>query len=129
MTPGIHPSAVWMLPVLVVIMAVMALGMGIIFSSLTTKYRDLRFLLSFGIQLAMYLSPVIISTNGLSATYRYLLLANPMSAVINTARYELLGVGSFSIGALLYSAGFAVVVLIFGLKLFATVERNVMDTV
>jgi len=96
-THSVHPhwEAILLLPVLIVLMAGLALGLGIIFSSLTTKYRDLRFLLSFGIQLLMFATPVVYPLSLASEKYKWLLLANPFTAIIETFRYAFLGKGEF----------------------------------
>ena len=126
----IHPNwAVALLPVLLVLMAGMGLGFGVIISSLTTKYRDLQVLVAFGVQLWMYATPVIYPLSTMSAKYRWLIVANPMSAVVETFRYAFFGTGTFSWVYLGYSAGFTVVLLLAGMALFNRVERTFMDTV
>ena len=119
-----------LLPVLILIMAALALGLGILFSALTTKYRDLRFLLTFGVQLLMYATPVIFPMSSLAGSrYRLLILANPMTPIVEAFRRSCLGTGVFSGWSLAYSALFAVVVLALGIVLFTRVERTFMDTV
>lgn len=127
---GISPnSAVILLPVLIILMGGIGLGMGMIFSSLTTKYRDLRFLLTFGIQLLMYATPVIYPLSTLPEKYRIFILANPITPIIETFRYAFLGKGSFDIFHLLYSFVFMVIVLFIAMIIFNQVEKNFMDTV
>ncbi len=127
---GIRPTAaLWLLPVLLMIMAALALGLGIIFSALTTKYRDLRFLLTFGVQLLMYTTPAIFPLSTLHGNYRLIMLVNPMTPIIEAFRYATMGVGTCEPLHLAYSAIFAVVVLFIGVMLFTRVERNFMDTV
>ena len=117
-------------PVLVLIMAMQALGLGILFSSMTTKYRDLRFLLEFGVRLAMYATPVIFPLSSISGgRLRWVLLANPMTPIIEIFRLGFLGQGILHWGWLAYSAGFAVVALLVGVVAFNRVERTFMDTV
>ena len=126
----IHPNwAVALLPVLLLLMAGMGLGFGVIISSLTTKYRDLQVLVAFGVQLWMYATPVIYPLSTMGAKYRWLIVANPMSAVVETFRYAFFGTGTFSWVYLGYSAGFTVVLLLAGMALFNRVERTFMDTV
>ena len=126
----IQPNwAVALLPVLLLLMAGMGLGFGVIISSLTTKYRDLQVLVAFGVQLRMYATPVIYPLSTMSAKYRWLIVANPMSAVVETFRYAFFGTGTFSWVYLGYSAGFTVVLLLAGMALFNRVERTFMDTV
>lgn len=126
-------AAILLLPVLVVVMGGVGLGFGMIISAMTTKYRDLVFLLTFGIQLLMYATPVIYPINypGLSPMIRNLLMINPMTSVIETFRYAFLGAGGgmFSWGALLYSVVFSVVVVLLGTVVFNKVEKSFMDTV
>ena len=127
---GVHLTWVaLLLPVLVLIMAGLSLGLGIIFSSMTTKYRDLVFLLQFGVRLLMYATPVIYPLSSLKGRYRYLILANPMTPIIETFRHGFLGVGTFNAWHLVYSAGFALIVLFVGAVMFTKVERTFMDTV
>ncbi len=116
-------------PVLILMMGLLALGFGMIFSSLTTKYRDLVFLLTFGIQLLMYATPVIYPLSSISEDYKMIILANPMSAIVETFRYGFLGSGSFSWGQLGYSLGFAVGIVLLGTVIFNRVERSFTDTV
>ena len=126
----VHPNAAaLLLPVLVLLLGGLGLGFGMIISALTTKYRDLVFLLTFGVQLLMYATPVIYPLSSIGPKYRWLILANPMSAVIETFRYGFLGTGSFSWGGLAYSAGFTIVVLALGTVIFNKVEKSFMDTV
>jgi lipopolysaccharide transport system permease protein len=127
---AIQPNA-WVLltPILILIMAGLGLGFGIIVSALTTRYRDLRFLVSFGVSLWMYATPVIYPVSGIPEQYRQIILANPLTPVVETFRYAFLGAGSASPGGLLYAAGCMVVVLLVGVMLFNHVEATFMDTV
>lgn len=119
----------WLTPLLVLIMAGQALGLGILFSSMTTKYRDLRFLLEFGVRLLMYATPVIFPLSSIPGTWRWILLANPMTPIIETFRLAFLGQGAFSWFHLGYSALFAVCAVLVGAAVFNRVERTFMDTV
>jgi lipopolysaccharide transport system permease protein len=126
----IHPNFYILLsPILLVLMAALGLGAGIIVSSLTVRYRDLQVLITFGVQLAMYATPVIIPLSQAHGKYRLLMLANPMSALIETFRHAFLGSGTFEPVTLLYSALATGVILAVGLVLFNHVERTFMDTV
>lgn len=119
-----------LLPVLVFIIAALALGFGIIVSSLTTKYRDLTILFTFVVQLWMYGTPVIYPLSYINnETLKLLLKLNPVTGVVETFKYAFLGVGEFSWGLLAYSAGFAVVILLIGIVIFNKVQRSFMDTV
>lgn len=131
----VHPN--WLIaltPALLILMGLLSLGLGMIFSALTTKYRDLAMLLTFGMQLLMYATPVIYPLSSItghfrSIQYKWLILANPMSAIVETFRYAFLGSGSFSWIALSYSAGFAIVILFIGTIIFNKVEKSFTDTV
>ena len=127
----IHFNWLWIAlsPVLILIMAGLGLGFGIIVSSLTNKYRDLRFLITFGVQLMMYATPVIYPVSSIPARFQWIILANPMTPIVETFRYAFLGAGDANLGLLLYSFGFMVVVVILGSVIFNRVEQTFMDTV
>ncbi|MCC7130394.1 MAG: ABC transporter permease [Anaerolineae bacterium] len=116
-------------PLLLLIMAGLGLGFGVIVSSLTTRYRDLRFLVTFGVQLWMYATPVIYPVSAIPERFRPLILANPLTPVVEAFRYAFLGAGTVNAAMLAYSAGFALVVLFLGLLLFNRTEATFMDTV
>jgi lipopolysaccharide transport system permease protein len=126
----IHPNW-WILslPLLVLIMALIGLGFGIIVSSLTTKYRDLQQLVGFGVQLLMYATPVIYPLSKVQGGWRWVILANPMTPVVEVFRLAFLGVSAINPVSLLYSAVFAVLVLLAGVLIFNHVESTFMDTV
>lgn len=127
---AIRPNAwIALTPILVLMMAGLGLGFGIIVSSLTTRYRDLRFLVTFGVQLLMYATPVIYPVSTIPEPYRWLILANPMTPIVEGFRFAFLGAGAFDLGQLLYSFGFMIAVLLGGVLLFNQVERTFMDTV
>lgn len=117
------------LPALILIMAGMGLGLGMIISSLTTKYRDLQQLVNFGIQLLMYGTPVIYPLTTVQGAWRWLILANPMTPIVEVFRLGFLGTSSVDPLSLLYSAGFTIVVILIGLLVFNRVEATFMDTV
>ena len=126
----LEPNATaWLFPVLILILAGLGLGFGLIFTSLTTKYRDLVFLLSFGVQLAMYATPVIYPLSEVPADYRWLAVLNPMTSMIETFKHGFLGRGTFEWSYLAYSAGFMVVLLLASIAVFNRTEKNFMDTV
>jgi lipopolysaccharide transport system permease protein len=126
----LHPTAaLWLLPLLVLLMAALGLGAGIIVSSMTTRYRDLRFLVQFGVQLLMYSTPAIIPLSKVPEHYRWIMLANPMTSVIETFRFAFLGTGTFSWFYLGISACAATGFLAAGVLLFNHVEKTFMDTV
>ena len=116
-------------PVLILLLAGLGLGTGIIVSSLTTKYRDLSFLVNFGVQLAMYATPVVYPLSMVPARYRMWLDLNPMTPIIEAFRAVYLGSGAFSWGALGYSAVVVLAVLMVGIIIFNRVEKSFMDTV
>jgi lipopolysaccharide transport system permease protein len=127
---AIHPTlAALLLPLLVLLMAALGLGSGIIVSSMTTRYRDLRFLVQFGVQLLMYSTPVIFPLSKLPEQYRWIMLANPMTSIIETFRYAFLGTGTFSWPQLGYTAAATAILLAAGILLFNHVEKTFMDTV
>lgn len=127
----VHPNIYALLtPVLILILAGLALGFGILFSSLTTKYRDLVFLLSFIVQLWMYATPVIYPLSTISdPRLKMLMQANPLSSIMETFKFGMLGVGEFSWAALGYSAGFTIVLLALGIIVFNRIQKTFMDTV
>jgi lipopolysaccharide transport system permease protein len=125
-----HPGLLILLtPLLVLIMAALGLGTGIIISALTIRYRDLQVLITFGVQLLMYVTPVIFPISMIPEKYRWIALANPMSALVETFRYAFLGAGTFDPLNLAYSAAATLVILFVGILLFNHVERTFMDTV
>lgn len=127
---NIHISSlVWIIPVLMLQTAVLGLGVGIIISSLTTKYRDLTILVGFGIQLWMYVTPVVYPMTSVSGNLKTIILLNPMSAVIQNYKYVLLGIGTFEFGYWIISLMVTALLFILGVLLFNNVEQTFMDTV
>jgi lipopolysaccharide transport system permease protein len=116
-------------PLLILLMAGIALGSGILISALTTKYRDLNHFIGFGVALLMYASPVIYPVSSIPEMYRGILMANPIAPVIEAFRFASTGSGTFSWVGLAYSSGFMVLVLWVGIAVFNNVERRFMDTV
>jgi lipopolysaccharide transport system permease protein len=127
----LYISFSWVLIIPVVaLMAGLGLGLGIIISSLTTKYRDFTVLMTFVIQLAMYVTPIAYPLSFLAATkYKNLISLNPMSPVVELFRYAIFGKGTFTTGSILYSVIFTVLSLFIGLLIFTKVEKSFMDTV
>lgn len=121
--------AIALFPVVIVLMASLGLGAGMIISAMTTKYRDLAFLITFGIQLLMYATTVIYPLSAAPAKYKWLLVLNPMTALIETFRYGFLGRGSFSWFSLGYSALVTFGLMVLGIIIFNKVEKNFVDTV
>lgn len=127
---SIHPNA-WILatPLLLLLMASFSLGMGMIFSSLTTKYKDLVFLLTFGIQLLMYATPVVFSISSIPEEYKWILTANPLTGIFECFRYGFLGTGNFEPTSLIFSTLTTLIILTIGVLIFNKVEKSFMDTV
>ena len=127
---AIRPN-LWILytPLLVLVMAGLGLGFGIIISSLTTRYRDLQHLVTFGVQLLMYATPVVYPLSTVSGRFRWLILANPMTSIVETFRYAFLGAGTVDGRHVLYSGALMLAVLLIGILIFNQVERTFMDTV
>lgn len=129
---AVHPNLLGILvgtPLLILILGGLGLGCGVIISSLTTKYRDLAFLVTFGVQLALYATPVVYPLSVAPAKYRFWLELNPMTGVIEAFRAIYLGSGSFSWGLLGYSASFTVFTLFVGIIIFNRVEKTFVDTI
>jgi len=118
-----------LLPVLLLMLAALSLGFGIIISSMTTKYRDLTNLIGFGVQLWMYATPIIYPLSNIPEKYRIFVILNPVSPIIETFRYSFLGKGTVEWWHLGYSFAFAIVVLFIGILMFNKVEQSFMDTV
>ena len=125
-------ASILLLPVLVMMAGALSIGLGMIASSLTVKYRDITFLITFGIQLLMYGTPVIYPLSEVTekyAEYEIFILANPMSAIIESFRYILLKSGSLDYGNLAYSLVATIVVLFAGMIIFNRTEKSFIDTV
>ena len=126
----IQPNAwILLMPMLILMMAGLGLGFGIIISSLTTKYRDLRFLVTFGVSLLMYATPVIYPVSSVPEQFQWIIRANPMTSIVEAFRYGFLGAGSVALGQLAYSFGFMLVAVCLGAVIFNRVEQTFMDTV
>lgn len=131
-TPALHTDIAGIAvvtPIVIIIMAGLGLGLGLILSALTTKYRDLVFLITFGIQLGMYATPVILPASAFSAKYQWIVTANPMSPLVEAFRKVWLGAGELSWPWIAYSFAFMAVLVIIGTIIFNRVEKTFMDTV
>ena len=128
---NLQPNKLMLLiPFLVLLMGIMGLGLGIIVSSFTTKYRDLRFLISFGIQLFMYITPVILPLSQFKGIMKKVVMANPMTPIIETFKAAFLGVPKdYAINGLFYTTAFTIVVFCLAILIFNKVEKSFMDTV
>lgn len=127
---NVHPN-LWILatPLLIILMAAFAMGTGMIFSSMTTKYKDLSMLLGFGVSLYMYVTPVVYPVSSIPAKYRWIADINPLTGIFECFKYAYLGVGDFNLGMLLYSTVFIFIILMIGTFIFNKVEKSFMDTV
>ena len=125
--PNMH---LLLLPVLVVMMAGLGLGFGILISSMTTKYRDLSVLFGFIVSLWMYATPIVYPMSMVpDERLRTVILLNPMTSIIEAFKFSAFGEGYFSWGALGYSFAFMCILLLFGIVIFNRVQRSFMDTV
>lgn len=128
-----HPNAYLLLfPFLLVLMAMLGLGLGMVISAMTTKYRDLTFLITFGIQLMMYMTTVIYPLSTVKQKYphyQWLVEYNPMTSIIEAFRYGFLGQGTFTMLSLAITTIITIVVMLLGIIVFNRVERNFIDTV
>ena len=121
---------IWLIPLLVVEMAALALGCGAIISAITAKYRDLGRLVGLGLEAWKYLTPVVYAASSLSGVYHTLILLNPMAPVMEAFRYVILGSGGgIHVAFLLASAGETLFILLIGLLIFNHTERTFVDTV
>ena len=116
-------------PVLILLTGLLSLGIGIFITSLTTKYRDFRFLIQFGIQLWMYATPIIYPLSTLEGKLKTMAIINPMTSIIETFKFGFLGHGTFDWYYLIYTAIFTFLTLIIGVLIFNKTEQNFMDTV
>jgi lipopolysaccharide transport system permease protein len=132
---GYNPNITWyilLVPILIIMLAGLGLGFGLIISSMTTKYRDLRFLVSFGVQLWMYITPVIYPLSILKNNYPnyvWAIVVNPLTSIIETFKIAFLGQGTFEWTYLLYSLVFTILVMLFGMLTFNKVQRSFMDVI
>ncbi len=121
--------AIALFPLLIVLMGLLGLGIGLIISAMTTKYRDLSFLVNFGVQLLMYVTTVIYPLSAAPAKYRTLIELNPMTGIIEAFRYAFLGQGELTAWNLGYSAAVTLVIMVVGVVIFNKTEKNFVDTI
>lgn len=121
--------AIVLFPVLVLLMAMLGLGLGLIITAMTTKYRDLSFLVTFGVQLLMYMTTVIYPLSSAPERYKHFIQLNPMTGIIEAFRFAFLGQGEFSALSLGYSALVTLAILLLGVLIFNKTERSFVDTV
>jgi lipopolysaccharide transport system permease protein len=124
------PNAyILLFPILVLQMALLGLGLGLVITALTTKYRDLAFLISFGVQLMMYATTVIYPLSAAPANYKWLIELNPMTGIIEAFRFGFLGQGELTFSSFGYSVAFTLVALVLGVIIFNKTEKTFVDTV
>lgn len=125
-------AAIVLLPVLIFIMGILGLGFGMIISSMTTKYRDLTFLVTFGVQLLMYASAVMYPLSFFKEklpNLSWIVEYNPMTSIIETFRYMTIGIGDYSIEKMIYTIIVSVVVFLLGIVIFNKTEKSFIDTI
>lgn len=126
------PELSWSLllfPVFILLIGLHAMSFGLLFSSMTTKYKDLKFLIQFGVQLLMYATPVIYPLSFAPEKYRFLINLNPLTPIFEAFKYSCLGVGTFDIGGLIYSLVFLLVAMFGAVLIFNRTEQRFMDTI
>ena len=127
---NVHPNITLVfVPLMVLHMAVLGMGCGIIISSLTTKYRDLSVLVGFGVQLWMYATPIVYPLSAVPLGLEKVIRLNPMTPVVNNFKYAFLGSGSFEVDSWIISGAVSVVILMVGIVIFSKIEKTFMDTV
>tara|TARA_Y100000816_G_C26062932_1_gene558330 strand:- start:233 stop:1090 length:858 start_codon:yes stop_codon:yes gene_type:complete len=123
------PTSFFLLPLFILQMAIFGQGLGLIVASMTIKYRDLTYLVNFGTQLLMYASPIVYPLEIVPEKYKYIILANPMTVIIEGFRRGLLGIGGYESGMLLYSVSVTLIIFIVGIIIFNKTEQNFIDTI
>jgi lipopolysaccharide transport system permease protein len=120
-------------PLILIAMALISMGIGMVVTAITTKYRDFTFLLTFGVTLLMYITPVVYPTSlaleKFPSQYVWLIYANPLTGLFDLFKYAYLGEGILNAAAIAWSASFAVVIYILGLAIFNRTEKSFMDTI
>jgi lipopolysaccharide transport system permease protein len=129
---GAHFQITWaivLFPILVLLMALLGLGLGLIVTALTTKYRDLAFLITFGVQLMMYATTVIYPLSSAPAKYHTIVTLNPMTGIIEAFRYGFLGKGIITWHTLGYAVVFTLISVLLGVVIFNKTEKTFVDTI
>ena len=116
-------------PIVIILMALISMGIGLILSSMTTKYKDLNQLIGFGVQLFMYATPVIYPSSTVPLDYQWVVELNPLVGLFDYMRFAYLGVGEFTILDLVYPSIFSIVILVIGVLVFNKTQKTFMDTV
>ena len=130
----VNPNSYMLLtPIIIVMMALISMGFGMVITSITTKYRDFTFLLTFGISLFMYVTPVVYPTSlalqKVPDHYHWLIYANPLTGLFDIFKYAFLGEGALNWMAIAWSCIFAIFIYVFGLFVFNRTEKTFMDTI
>lgn len=126
----IHPNLyIALTPYIILLMAVISMGIGLILTAMTTKYKDLTQLITFGIQLFMYVTPVIYSSSSIPENYRWLVDLNPLVSLFDYMRFAYLGIGEFSVVSLIYPTIFSLISLTIGILVFNKSQKTFIDTV
>lgn len=130
----IQPNwSILFLPILLLIMALIALGFGMIISSMTTKYRDLSFVITFGISLYMYVTPIVYPTSlfleKIDSSKHFLIYLNPLTSIFDFFKHAFLGAGIVDSFGLIYSAVFSIVIFFIGLIIFNKTEKSFIDVI
>lgn len=127
---GVSPNIyLLLLPLYVLITCLISFSLGVIFSSITIKYRDLKFLLSFGVQLLMYGTPVIYPVSVAPERYQFILNLNPLASIIENLRFSIFNVGAFDFNSLVYTIIFSILLFVFAIFIFKNAEKNFLDVV
>jgi lipopolysaccharide transport system permease protein len=130
--PGVNLQPTWhivLFPFLFLLMGILGLSIGMLISTFTTKYRDFQYLISFGIQLLMYATPIVYPSSMVKGVWHDILVLNPMTGIVEGFRFSFLGSGSFQWGMIGYSLIFSLSLLVVAVVLFNKVEKKFMDTV
>ena len=120
---------IFYLPLLIIQMAILGQGIGMIIASITTKYRDLSFLVNFGTQLLMYATPIIYPLSSVPENYKRIITLNPMTSIIEGFRFSFFNQGELSLNLVSYSIVFTLLIFIFGLLIFNKIEKTFIDTI
>lgn len=129
---GFNLSLHWtvlLLPFLLIQMALTGLGLGMVVSSLTSKYKDLIFLINFGVQLLMYASPIVYPLSVVPEKYKFIILLNPFTSVIEVFKNGFFGIGYLDVYWILYSSLFSIIIFLLGAAVFNRVEKSFIDTI
>jgi lipopolysaccharide transport system permease protein len=126
----IYPNLYILLtPLIILLMALISMGIGLVLTAMTAKYKDLNQLISFGVQLFMYVTPVIYPSSSVPENYQWIVNLNPLVPLFDYMRYAYIGIGQFSVGSLLYPSLFSLVILVLGILFFNKSQKTFIDTV